>query len=851
MKYYENVPSDALHYYQNAASQHFLQHTTAHYDPIFTPLFTAIIGTGGFTIGATTITYASVAAAIATTALSIGIQMLMAPKPPKPEDGKVPKTQPVPYRQWGVGRVRVGGSYMLWEAKSGYLCAVQALFGHRIKSINRHWLHDDEVQLQPDGTIVDGTSYAIRVRIMSRLGLVPETPYTPIVDILGSDGVWTNDHRGDGQASVAMMAKSAKAEDQQKRFPYGPPQLSVEADAALCWDFRDPMQDPDDPSTWTWTRNTALQMCWHQCFNEFGHRRDYHKAILPVLDMWKEEADVCDEDVPLFGGGTEKRYESGGFDTTENDPKAGTNALLAACDGWICERGDGALLFIVGKFREKYVVNITDADITGHQVEYDVLFEDECNRLIPKFSYPEIGYATSDTSFFEDTDAQITSGRVLAQEASYMWCQKWRQARRLGIRDWRRLQQKVSGSLSLRLSGINAVYSRWVRLSTPLSMPRLNGKIVENRKSLLSLMQGAFSMDIMQHPDNIDDWNPSTDEGSMPPVPPRTGKGTIDIPVINLIQVKPRGESVYLRVVIVDPVDDSLYPVVRYRVADDGSGNPGAWIEQKFPNATPSGGYINLGTNVVPSNALLDVQVAFIASDSDYGEWSVTANVTSTVDPVAPATPEAPSATVSGTSAILSARAANDNTALLVFKRGTTAQTFAAATQLGSDYRVTANQVIGPITDPAGPGVWKYWFGSKNSSGTPCVTPASATVTIVGPELISNGDFASDTVWTKGTGWTIASGVGSHSSSSSSILQQNISTVSGGVYEITYTITAISAGQLTTRLIGTTTVAGATHTTAGTFTETLTANSTTTAFGLVATNVTVASVDNVSVKRVA
>ncbi len=79
-----------------------------------------------------------------------------------------------------------------------------------------------------------------------------------------------------------------------------------------------------------------------------------------------------------------------------------TNAILAACDGWICERGDGALLLTVGKFRESRVATITDADIVGHQIQYGVLFEDEVNRLIPKFTYPATGYATSDTDYFED-----------------------------------------------------------------------------------------------------------------------------------------------------------------------------------------------------------------------------------------------------------------------------------------------------------------------------------------------------------------------------------------------------------------------------------------------------------------
>jgi len=727
---YESVPSEAEHYFDAHRwewQDRFLRGTTAHYDPIFTPLFTTLFTSLGFS-ATTAGLLATGAAAIATTAISIGIQALLAPKPPKPEDGKIPKIQSIPYRWWGVGRNRIAGAFMLWEAIGKKLYAVQAIAGHRIKSVNRYWLHDDEVTLAVNSEINPGTNYKTNVMILSRLGLVPETPYTIISGDLASAGVWTNNHRGDGQASVAMICTSDKAERQQKTFPYGPPQLSVEADMALCWDFRDPLQDPENPATWQWTRNAAVIMAWHQCFNEFGHRRDYKRAILPVLDMWQEEADVCDELVPLAGGGFERRYECNGFDTTENDPKAGTNAILSSCDGWICERGDGALLFIVGKFRAKYLTTLTDADIVGHQIEYDVLFEDECNRLVPKFCYPEIGYATSDTDYFEDTAAQLIAGRVLAQEANYQWVQQWRQARRLGKRDWLRLQQKVTGQINVRLSGINSVYSRWVRMVTPNMLPRLDGKIVENRKSVLSLLQGGFVMDIMKHPDNIDAWNPATDEGRQPSTPPRTSPAGILTPVINLVQARPNGDSVYVRVVIIDPADSSLIPVVRYRLADAGSGTPGPWIEQRFPNPVPAGGFIDMSTNVVPSNKLLDIQVAFIASDGDYGPWSITANVTSTVDPTAPGVPTNMTTSNAAGTVTVSAKAANDNTRFLVFKRGLTSQSFAAATLIGQ-YNVTANQTIS-FTDTPGVGTWKYWAGAENGSGIPSATQASSTITI-------------------------------------------------------------------------------------------------------------------------
>lgn len=611
--------------------------TPPRHDPILTPIFTSFFINLGFSATAAAIAGAATTA-IVTTAVSIGIQALLAPKPPKPEDGKVPKVQSIPHRWWGVGRNRTAGAYMLWEAKGKKLCAVQAIRGHRIKSFNRYWLHDDEVTLDVDGYVQrEGKRYGSnKVQVKTRLGLVPETPYSEIVAVLGGDGTWTMNHRGDGQASVGMTAESFSSDEQAKRFPFGAPVLSVETDDALVWDPRDPAQDPEDPDTWQWSRNAALIMLWHQCFNEFGHRRDYTRAILPVLDMWIEEADICDELVPLNGGGTERRYECNGFDTTENDPKAATNAILASCDGWLCERGDGALLFTVGKFRESRVATLSDVDIVGHQVQYGVLFEDEINRLIPKFTYPAIGYATSDTDFFEDTAAQLEAGRVLAQDANYQWVHQWRQARRLGKRDWLRIQENVSGSLDVRLSGINAVYARWIRLDTPIMLPRLNGKLIENRKSVLSLLQGGFTMTITKHPDNIDAWTPATDEGQQPPVPPKPNAEDILTPVLNLVQAISTGGSVYIRVVIIDPEDDSLTPVVRYRVTDTGSGNPGTWVEQRFPDPVPSGGFIDLVTQTVPVDEEIDVEVAFRASDGDVGNYTPTETVFTAADPTPP-----------------------------------------------------------------------------------------------------------------------------------------------------------------------------------------------------------------------
>ncbi|HBF30868.1 hypothetical protein [Rhizobium sp.] len=632
---------------QDLLNSTFLRRGPAvHYDPIFTPFFASIGLTG--TIAGTTIATAAVASAIATTALSIGLQLLLAPKPPKPDDGKVPVTQAVPYRQWAVGRLRVSGAYMLWEAKGSALYSVQALTGHRIRNINRYWLHDDEITDNIDGdgyTNFGDDPYKNNVRVFHRLGLDVETPYSEIVngysgvDGLGGEGIWTNQHIGHGTASVAMVCRQAKASEQAARFPFGAPRLSVEVDGAYVWDFRDSAQDPENPETWVWSRNGALILAWNLCFNPYGERRDYKKAILPVLDMWQEEANICDEDVPTAAGGTEKRYWVSGFDTTEHDPKVSNNYIMAAMDGWICYRGDGAVLLTVGKFRESRVATLTDANLMGYRMQHDVLPQDECNRLVPKFNYPDTDYSESDTDFFEDETAQTTIGRVLSKEANYLWCTQWRQARRLGKRDWLRIRQKVSGTFDVRLSGINAVYARWIRLSTPIGLPDYDGTLIENKKSVVALTKGGFTMNWMKHPtpEEIEAWDPATDEGQKPPVPSKPNPANLDAPVIYSVVPNASGSgSVYLAIRIIDPGDDSLSLKIRYRLEDNGSGVSGDWVYQTFSEFTASGGYIDVSSTTVPSNTTLEVQAVWFTAAGKYSDYSATDTVFTTADPTAP-----------------------------------------------------------------------------------------------------------------------------------------------------------------------------------------------------------------------
>ena len=64
-----------------------------------------------------------------------------------------------------------------------------------------------------------------------------------------------------------------------------------------------------------------------------------------------------------------------------------------------------------------------------------------------------------------------------------------------------------------------------------------------------------------------------------------------------------------------------------------------------------------------------------------------------------------------------------------------------------------------------------------------------------GPELVTNGDFATDSDWTKGTGWTITNGIASHSGSGGTILQTQ-SVTAGKLYEISFDVTSYTNGGI-------------------------------------------------------
>lgn len=145
------------------------------------------------------------------------------------------------------------------------------------------------------------------------------------------------------------------------------------------------------------------------------------------------------------------------------------------------------------------------------------------------------------------------------------------------------------------------------------------------------------------------------------------------------------------------------------------------------------------------------------------------------------------------------------------------------------DDAVAAAQAAGaslwlfPPASLAAPATYGPFVGSDGSGGNPALGSGvigwlrDAGGGLIGPELVTNGDFSSDTWWSKDATVTISGGTANFASTpaSSGIFRPGLLTV-GKTYAITYTISSLSAGAV--RVVAGSN-AGSVRSSAGTYTD--------------------------------
>jgi len=673
-----------------------------------------------------------VAAAVAATAVS----QALAPDAPSPAQIQASKKQPRPVRVSGSGRARLGISYMLFEAAENFSYDVGAVHdGLTEGSTGRFWLHDDEAFIDGAGWVIgfSGKRYTPNhVQILTRKGEATETAYAPVVAALPT--IWTNDHRGDAIASLALICNHSDLKYQPEDFPNGLPVPSAEWDMAVNYDPRDPAQDPDDQSTWAYIpndqgRNPVLGLLWYLCLAEGGPRLNFARRFLPVIDLWKAAATVCDEAVPLKAGGTEPRYRMGGAWTWNSSPSSIIRNYLDTFDGWISVDGSGAVPIFAGKYYEPGPDDVITSAV-GYTLRRFSNDEDAVNELVPTFVSPDHDYNQVETDPWRDETDIAQRGEVKSAELALIWVQSNGQCRRLTKRRMSTLNATASGTITTDLGGMTQRGKRYLRIALPDDVPTLRDLVVEISKSELDLSARTITFTFARADPLIDAWNPAAEEGDG--VDQTTRLAPIYAAVPTILDVVPFFAvvgvgtiGVRLQVNSDQAVTADLLYAARWRRAGGVGYETGSPEEE---TAITGGSYIVTG--FVPADAMIEVQLAAVNAAGAYTEWSPTFTVDTSTENVAPAQPTDLDAVGAVGHADVSWRnPTTSNLDHLILYRGTTA-VFGSAAPLGSPIVGATGEVM-TITDTVAAGTYYYWVQAFNANGNGSgpVGPDSATVT--------------------------------------------------------------------------------------------------------------------------
>lgn len=539
------------------------------------------------TIFGITTTALSVATAVVSVALiagSIGLQMLLARAPrgatlggpalPSPEAGHQPLRQAIPPRIVGYGRVRLAGSYVLFEADSGVSYDVVALHHGKISAFVGYYLHDDVVEISGAGVVDvmgDGRYGASSITIKTRLGLDTETAYSEITTPLST--IWTSAYRGDGLASLALICEPVAAiDDFPTIYPRGKPEPSVVADCTAIYDPRDETQDIDDPDTWLVSANPVLQIIDFLTNSDRGMGFDWDILIEPTLTDLMVEADNCDAVVAKADGTTEPRYASNGSFPLDADPADVIATILDTCDGWLSENGNGALVLRVGVYSAPELV-LQSKHVRGVSIQYDLADEEAVNELTIDYTESQLDYKTVPGEPWRNETDISERGKTLSQRFALSWVYSHPQARRLAKRRDAQNNATLRGTITTTLYGLQALSERWIRVEAP-DLPDLSGLVIENRGMAIDLLNAQCTIKFISvNPNEIDAWDPETEEGSPPTIPEKLISPPPPVPQnIDAVMAAGSGGSRTLEVSLDDPGRSDLTYQGRWRV--NGSSDP-------------------------------------------------------------------------------------------------------------------------------------------------------------------------------------------------------------------------------------------------------------------------------------
>lgn len=678
----------------------------------------------------------STLAGVAITGGLVAANYLLAPTPKVPayDSSRGVMRQTTPGAWDGVGLDKITGAYALWEERDGRAHEVHMMCLGPIAGFERFFVDDDEIQIDADGWCLASSRFSARdVRLVTRLGLpvlaafaIPELP----------PGIWTADHRGDGIAAIYARMESGAAADQPNRWPMrGSTAISAEARLAPLFDPRDPAQSPADRTTWKWAaasgphpgQNPALQILHLLCHAPSGFGWDYASEIGPEVDSWKAAADVCDLAIPLKAGGSEPQFQAGlSWSAVETEPGETLKALLQACDGHLRMTARGWALTIGVP---EPTVTIERENIRSYSWKRFKRTDEAISEIAVTFTSPAHGYTS------QEVDPWVIADRGKRAPLSLPACRSYTQARRLGKRAKILAEAEYRLTCFTDMAGWSALGERSVRVRIPEVDMFADCTLILDTAVKIdpgSPTPGAVVEGVVLSPAAYAAWTAASDEGAPPPTATSVTSDAVTANGLTAAAER-RGEAVVIVCTWDDPDRPDITWQIQHRLADAGSGEPGAWITTTIVNPTRTGAAPNARlrgeTPTVRPGTSFQVRVARVGGSEI---WTAPVTISTLEDAVAPASPVILSSAASGADvSVVIRQSGSANAATVTLWRGLSGGTWPDDTQIVAGPTHAGRRVQAILTDTdIPPGTFDYYATSENGSGVRSSAAGPVTVSV-------------------------------------------------------------------------------------------------------------------------
>ncbi|MAK51590.1 phage tail protein [Marinobacter sp.] len=293
------------------------------------------------------------------------------------------------------GKVRVGGLIAHAETTENdkFLHLVIVLASHEVNAISKVFFDGKELTISSNN-VTAPSRFNGKAKVYTKLGTDDQSAQSQLVSVSSS---WTNAHKLSGIAYIYV-----RLEFDQDTFSNGIPEITAEIEGKKVF-------DPRDSST-SFKSNAALVIRDFLTDTKFGLGASSSEINDTAITT---AANICDENVTLANGSTEKTYEAHGVIFSNTSVNDTLNKLLTSCGGTVT--------YTNGKFDlkvAKYVspsVTITQDELIG-----EVSVSTKRSRA-DRFNAVKGVFAPESTNYIATEYPAITSSTFETEDGSRIY----------------------------------------------------------------------------------------------------------------------------------------------------------------------------------------------------------------------------------------------------------------------------------------------------------------------------------------------------------------------------------------------------------------------------------------------